>query len=44
MKRIIKLEPTAILPNSFRGKLKEGLVRCKNESKNYHQCVTKNYL
>lgn len=44
MKRIIKIDSSLIAPNSFRGRLKDGLVRCKAEAASYHACVTANYL
>lgn len=44
MKRLIKLEPSLIPQNSFRGKLKEGLNRCKPQALEYHACVTQHFL
>lgn len=44
MKRFIQLEQDLIKTNSFRGRLKEGLLRCKVESRSYHECVTINHL
>jgi len=44
MKKLIALESKVMLPNTFKSKLKEGLVRCKHEAKEYHSCVTINSL
>jgi hypothetical protein len=44
MKRIVKVDPALIPANSFRGKLKTGLVRCRAEAQAYHSCVTLRFL
>lgn len=44
MKRLITLDKKLIAADSFRGRFKEGLLRCGNEAKAYHACVTVHHL
>lgn len=44
IKTIIDLEKNFILANSYRGRLKQGLARCRKEAQEYHACVTVHHL
>lgn len=44
MRRFVKVESPLLAANTFRGKLKSGLVRCKNQAQAYHACVTVRFL
>jgi hypothetical protein len=44
IKKFIELEKNLLMKSSYRGRLKEGLLRCRNEAKDYHSCVTIHHL
>lgn len=44
MKRLIKVDSALLTASSFRGRLKEGLARCRAEAQAYHGCVTTRFL